>query len=103
MKNNLNYIGQIVALLSSVIGTCLLAFFLYLGESYLPLGIALLIVIITIIINSILFIVITIAAVFKSINQNDALKTCGLMLLNIPISILYIYMIITFPHQNLLL
>ncbi|MFK7782199.1 hypothetical protein [Psychroserpens sp.] len=102
MKNNLNYTGQIVALLSFVIGTCLIAFYLYLGENYISLGFAISMVVITIIVNSILFITITIAAIFKRINQNEALKTCGLMLLNIPISILYFYMVIMFPNQNFL-
>jgi hypothetical protein len=30
------------------------------------------------------------------------LKTCGLMALNIPIAILYFFMVILFPNQNLI-
>ena len=103
MKNNLNHTGQVVALLSFVIGTTLLAFYLYFGENFIPLGLAFLFIIVAIIVNSVLFVAIIGTTMFRKTHQKEALKTCGLMLLNIPIAILYFYMVVTFPYQNILL
>ncbi|WP_456441144.1 hypothetical protein [Psychroserpens sp.] len=103
MKKNINHIGQIVALLSFVIGTSLLAFYLYLGHNFIPLGLAFAFILATIIINSVLFIAIVGTTIIRKTERQEALKTCGLMLLNIPITILYFYMIVTFPYQNMLL
>jgi len=103
MKNNLNHTGQVVALLSFVIGTSLLAFYLYFGPDYMPLGLAFAFILLAIIVNSVLFIAIIGTTMFRKTHQLEALKTCGLMLLNIPISLLYFYMIVTFPYQNMLL
>ena len=103
MKNNLNHLGQITALLSFVIGTCFLAFYLYFGENAIPLGSAVVFIILAIIINSILLMIILITVLFGKTHRLEALKTCVLMLLNIPISILYFYMVATFPYQNILL
>ena len=101
MKTNLNHIGQIVALLSFVIGTSLLAFYLYFGRNFIPLGLAFAFILIAIIINSVLFIAIIGTTILRKTEQQEALKTCGLMILNIPIAILYFYMIVTFPYQNI--
>jgi hypothetical protein len=60
MKLNINQIGQIVALLSFVIGTCLLSFYLFFGEDLINLGFALAFVFITIIVNFIVFLLKTI-------------------------------------------
>ncbi|WP_323789456.1 hypothetical protein [Psychroserpens sp.] len=102
MKPNINQIGQIVALLSFVLGTCLLSFYLFFGEDLINLGFALTYVIIALIINFIVFIVVIINGLFTKNNKGEALKTCGLMALNIPIAILYFYMVILFPNQNLI-
>ena len=103
MKDNLNHTGQVVALLSFVIGTSLMAFYLYFGENFIPLGLAFIFIIIAIIVNSVLFIAIIGSTLLRKTHRQEALKTCGLMLLNIPIAVLYFYIVVTFPHQNMLL
>lgn len=103
MKNNLNHTGQVVALLSFVIGTLFLAFYLYFGENYIPLGLALAFIIIAFIVNSVLLVAIIGTTLFRKTHKKEALITCVLMVLNIPIAILYFYMIVTFPYQNIML
>ncbi|WP_033959033.1 hypothetical protein [Psychroserpens jangbogonensis] len=103
MKNNINHTGQVTALMSFIIGTSLLALYLYFGHNFIPLGFALAFIIIAIIVNSVLFIAIIGTTILRKTYQLEALKTCGLMLLNIPIAILYFYMVVTFPYQNMLL
>ena len=103
MKHNLNHTGQIVAALSFVIGTCLLSFYLYFGQNCFPLSLAITFIISAVIINSILFVAIIGTTLFRRTHQKEALITCGLMLLNIPIALLYFYMVVTFPYQNIIL
>lgn len=92
-----------MALSSFIIGTCLLSFYLYFGESFIPLGLAIGVVVFATIANSIMFSVIVGSAILNKTHRHDALKTCGVMLLNIPIAILYFYIVITFPSQHLLI
>ncbi len=96
MKTNLILTGKITALLSFVIGTMLLAFYLYFGESFIPIPLGLGFVVIALIVNTILFIIILGSAIIYQRSRIELLKTCGLMLLNIPIAIGYFYMVITF-------
>lgn len=103
MKNNLNYTAQIVALLSFVIGTCLLSFYLYFGETLVHITVPLMFVIIAIIVNTVIFAALLGVAILNTSRRVENLKTCLIMLINIPIAILYFYMFVTFPHQSTLL
>ncbi|TCK66851.1 hypothetical protein DFQ05_2136 [Winogradskyella wandonensis] len=103
MKNNINITGRLIALLSFVIGTMLLAFYLYFGESTVQIHVAILFIVIAFILNTILFAVILGATLLNKTNRIEGLKTLVIMLCNIPISILYFYMVITFPGHKLLL
>jgi hypothetical protein len=100
MKTNLILTGKITAILSFVIGTILLAFYLYFGESFIPITLGLGFVAVALIINTVLFIACLGSAIIYHRNRIELLKTCGLMLLNIPISIGYFYMVITFNSST---
>lgn len=95
--NGINELGQITAVLSFAIGTCLLAFLFYFGESNFIIQLGLTFIIIAFIINIVLLSVLVGAAILYPDYRDKLLKTGCLMLLNIPIAILYFYMVITFP------
>lgn len=100
MKNNINQTGFIIAILSFVLGTTILSLYLYIGAEYLSISLGLAFVIIAIIVNTVVFVAILGSAILNKTFDHDTLKTCGLMLLNIPIALLYFYMVVTFPIQN---
>lgn len=99
---NLRTISKLVALFSFVFGTILFSLFIYLGESYISIYIGVKYVIITLIINFILFMSNLLSSAVHNEKRIDYLKTCGIMLLNIPIAILYLYIIISiqFPPKG---
>lgn len=92
---NIHYTSKIITLCCFVIGTTLFSLFLYLGESRIPVMIGIKFVIVAILINTILFLANLIIALFSSENRFEHIKTCGLILLNIPIAILYFRIIIS--------
>ena len=103
MKNNINTTGKIAALLSFVLGTIFLALYLYYGEAVVSIYLAFIFIIAAVIVNTVLLTVIVGAAILNKINRLEALKTITVMLINIPIAILYFYMIVTFPGHKFLL
>lgn len=103
MKNNINTTGKIAALVSFVVGTIFLALYIYYGESVVSIYLAFIFIIAAIIANTVLLTVIVGAIILNKINRLEALKTVTVMLINIPIAILYFYMIITFPGHKFLL
>ena len=103
MKNNIALTGKIIALLSFVIGTILLSLYLYYDEKVVPIYLAFFFVVGAVIINIVMVIVITGRAILIESERIENIKTIAIMLINIPVSILYLYMVITFPGQNSLL
>lgn len=103
MKNNINTTGKIAALISFVIGTIFLALYLYYGEAVVSIYLAFIFIIAAIIVNTVLLSIIVGAAILNKINRLEALKTITVMLINIPIAMLYFYMIITFPGHKFIL
>ena len=103
MGNNINNTGKAIALVSFVIGTCLLSFYLYFGESFIPFEFSIGFIITAFIVNLIVFIVLIGYAILNTHHRFEALKTCGFMLLNIPIAVLYFYIVLTFPNSQYLL
>ena len=97
---NLIETGQITALISFVLGTILLSFYLYFGEPSFPIELAVGFIIAAIIFNTVLFLVLFGAAILNPKYRLELLKTCGIMLMNIPISILYFYILFTFPFRQ---
>ena len=103
MKNNINTTGKIIALASFIIGTIFLAFYLYYGEAVVSIYIAFIFIVAAIIANTVLLSVIIGAAILNRTNRIEALKTIIIMLLNIPIAMLYFYMMVTFPGHKFIL
>ena len=92
---NISCASKIITLCCFVIGTTLFSLFLYLGESKIPIMIGIKFIIVAILINTILFLANLIIALLNSENRFEYLKTCGLILLNIPIAILYFRIILS--------
>jgi hypothetical protein len=87
-------VSKIVTLISFILGTILFALFLYLGEGYIPMMIGFKFLIAAVLINAIFFFCNLILAIIRNENNLGHLKTCGIILLNIPIAITYFYIII---------
>lgn len=99
---NLIQASKIVAFMSFIIGTILFSLYLYFGESDTLIDIGIKFVIAAIAINIILlFSNLLLSAVYAE-NRIEYLKTCGIILLNIPIVIFYLYVILSieFPPKG---
>ncbi|WP_166967601.1 hypothetical protein [Yeosuana marina] len=92
---DLIFFEKTIALLSFLIGTALLSIYLYFGNPNTIKTVGLYFVITAFIINSLLFFINLIGIIIDNKNRVELIKTCGIMLLNIPIAILYLYMIIS--------
>ena len=88
MKNINVKIGLYTALISFILGTCLLGLY-YQTSSDEYLGIGLLFVVITIIINSGVLLFLIYKLIIDKKNRKKLLLTCFIMLLNIPIMLFY--------------
>ena len=99
---NLIQVSKIVALISFIIGTIVFSLFLYLGESKIPIMIGFKFVIAAIVINAIFFFANLLLSAIYSENRIDYIKTCGIILLNIPVAIFYLYIILSneFPPKG---
>ncbi|QRM89535.1 hypothetical protein FG167_09935 [Lacinutrix sp. WUR7] len=91
---NLILTGKITAASSFVIGTLLLAVYLYFDNPYNITQIGLGYIIITFWINLILLVILIISAFVSPRFKIEILKTCGIMLLNIPIAYGYLLLVI---------
>ncbi len=92
--DNLINTSKIIALLSFVIGTILFALQLYFKQSDAFISPGLIFVIIALIINSISLLALTFSLLGSTKRKIEILQTCGIVLLNIPIAILYFYILI---------
>ena len=97
---NLTLTSRAIALLSFGFGTILFSLFLYFGESIVPIMVGVKFVIVAILVNSILFLTNIILAITNSENRIELLKTCAILLLNIPIAILYFYIVISIEFSS---
>ena len=95
---SISNIGRAVAILSFIIGTTLFSFFLYFGETFIPIVIGLGFIGVAITVNAILLVSNLIVSLIYETDRYENLKTCGIILLNIPIAILYFYIIISFNN-----
>lgn len=101
MKSNINHLGQIIALLSFVTGTTFLALYLYFGEAVVNVFYGLVFVIVSVIVNTVVFMFVLGSASLYKTHRKEGLITCLVMLLNIPIALLYFFMVITLSNFNL--
>lgn len=92
--NSLINTGKTIAFLSFVIGTILFAFQLYFQGSLRLVHIGLVFIVVAVIINTVSLIALIFVLLGNTDNKLDILKTCGLILLNMPIAILYFYILI---------
>ncbi|RSK39157.1 hypothetical protein [Mangrovimonas spongiae] len=102
MKNSLIITGQITALLSFIIGTSLFSIQLYFGMFAIPVLLIVGFLLTAFIANLVILSVIVGASILNKIDRNEGLKTCLIMLLNIPIALLYYYLTITFSRNSFL-
>lgn len=91
---DLIFFGKLIAFLSFTLGTILLSLFLYFDKSNDIGKIGFYFTLSALIINSLLFTINLIAILINKKYRIELLKTCGIMLLNIPIALLYLYIII---------
>lgn len=98
---NLILFSKIIAALSFILGTCLLSLYLYFNSSTKLITIGFIYVIIALILNSVLFTVNFIGMVTNKTYRLELLKTCGIQLINIPVAVLYFYLIIEFTTPRL--
>ena len=96
MKDNLNHTARIIAGICFVIGTVFLSLYLYYGEHVVNILLAFFFIILALITNTVMLTVLFGKALRNNISRTETLKTILIMLCNIPIAILYFYMIITF-------
>ncbi len=93
MKNLID-ISKTIAIISFVIGTILFVLQLYFKESIALIYPGIIFILIAIIINFISLIALMFSLLGSSIEKLELLKTCGIVLLNIPIATLYFYILI---------
>lgn len=94
IMTNLITTSKAIALLSFVIGTILFAIQLYFSDvQFIYVGFVF--VLVSIIANTISLITLIFTILGDSKNKLELAKTCGIILLNIPIAILYFYIIIS--------
>ena len=100
--SNLIFTRKITAALSFIIGTVLLSLFFYFRESEFIIQAGLIFTFSALIINSLLFLMIIISAGFNNKYRTELLKISGIMLINIPIAIGYLFLVIhtVFPSKG---
>ncbi len=98
MKSLIRYknLSQITALTSFVIGTLLFCLFLILKDRVPIVVIGMYYVVIAFTINTIVFSVLLFSIPFFWENRLELFRYCGILLLNIPIVILYFFLVLEF-------
>jgi len=99
MKDLIN-LGRIITFLSFIIGTSTLTLYLYFDNSNTISNFGFYFVIIALIINTLLLIINIIAILIDSKHREGLIKTYGIILSNIPIVILYFYIVLSIKFQT---
>ncbi len=86
--------SKTIAILSFIIGTSLFALQLYNKNAYALTMVGILFIGIATVVNSIALLSLVFTALKPSAYRKDLLKTIGIVLLNIPIALLYFYILI---------
>lgn len=94
--NNLITTSKAIAFLSFIMGTILFVIQLYFQGTYRIVHIGLIFIVVAVIINTILLIALLFGLLGNTDNKLEILKTCGMVLLNIPIAILYFYILLRY-------
>lgn len=93
---NLIQVSKIVALISFIIGTVLFSLFLYQERPETSIMVGIKFIITAFVVNGILFFANLLVSAIYVENRINHIKTCGIMLLNIPVAIFYLRMILFF-------
>ena len=96
--NKLIFIARKIALLSFTVGTLILINHLFLIRSFLIIKIGIGYTLGAFIVNSIVVLTLIIKTFIIPYKRKELIKTCGLVLINVPITILYILVIIYYPY-----
>ena len=99
MKDLIN-LGRIITFLSFIIGTSTLILYLYFDNSNTIRNFGFYFAIIALIINTLLLIINIIAILIDSKHSEGLIKTYGIILSNIPIAILYFYIVLSIKFQT---
>ncbi len=94
MKDLITF-GKFISIISFIIGTTLFSLYLYFNNSNDISSIGFYFVVTALILNSLLLTVFVVALIINSKHREELLKTCGMILLNIPIAIFYFYIVIS--------
>ena len=92
--NSLINTSKAIAILSFLIGTILFATQLYFITSYRLIYFGIIFIMVTAIINTISILTLIFSMLGYTSQRLELLKTCGIVLVNIPIAILYFYILI---------
>ena len=92
--NKLINTSKVIAVLSFVFGTILFALQLYFNKTEMFLFPGLVFVIVAFIVNTLSLLALIISLLGNTNQKFELLKTCGIVLINIPIVILYFYLLI---------
>lgn len=101
MIQNATFIGKLSAIISFFIGTTLFVLFTFVVQSITFLKLGITFILIALLINSFVFIHLIYLAITNPSERFDVIKTCGIMLLNIPVAIGYFYLIIAIGFKPL--
>lgn len=93
--------SKTIAASSFIIGTILFALQLFFRHSYMLVYPRIIFIIVAVILNTIALLGLLIYLVAKPIEKHEIIKTCGMVLLNIPIAIAYFIILIhiEFPSE----
>ena len=94
--NNLITTSKAIAFLSFIIGTILFVFQLYFQGSFKLIHIGVVFIVVVVILNTISLIVLIFTLFGNTDYKLEILKTCALILLNMPIAILYFYTLLRY-------
>lgn len=96
--NKLIFTARKIALLSFAVGTLILISHLFLIRSFLIIKIGVGYTLGAFIINSLVLLTLIIKTFVTPYKRKELIKTCGLVLINVPITILYILVVIYYPY-----
>lgn len=90
--------SKLIAIISFVLGTCLVVVFFLFPKEFSILKLGLYYVGIATIVNALIFLLLLITALVYWNFRIRVFKTCGLLLLNIPIAIAYFFIVINYSR-----
>ena len=94
--NNLINTSKAIAIISFIIGTILFAIQLSFNTPIIFIYLGVIFIIVAIVVNTISLLALIFSLLGYTNQRLELIKTCGIVLLNIPIAVLYFYILIEF-------